>query len=133
MLSSKNIENCPNSRACVQRGLRISSGWRQPDKGMKRLCNVTSTIALGAAILLGAMPLGCRNSAPQYSTPQLKIMYNTEEEPAEKSAVAQVLQSQLAKAGIQVTLDPVTNSVFYDRVANGNFQAALGLWYLDYD
>jgi ABC-type transport system substrate-binding protein len=60
-------------------------------------------------------------------------MYNTEEEPAEKNAVAQVLQAQLSKAGIPVSLEPVANSVFYDRVGSGNFQAALALWYLDYD
>jgi len=60
-------------------------------------------------------------------------MYNTEEEPAEKSAVAQVLQAQLLKAGIPVALEPVANSVFYERVGSGNFEAALALWYLDYN
>ncbi len=59
-------------------------------------------------------------------------MYNTEEEPAEKSAVAQVIQAQLRKAGVPVKLDPVANSVFYDRVGSGAYQSALALWYVDY-
>jgi ABC-type transport system substrate-binding protein len=76
---------------------------------------------------------GCGARTPQAATPPLKILYNTEEEPAEKSAIAQVVQSQLSKAGIPVVLEPVANSVFYDRVGSGNFQCALALWYLDYD
>lgn len=75
----------------------------------------------------------CGNRTPQATSPTLTILYNTEEEPAEKSALAQVLQSQLGKAGIPVVLEPVANAVFYDRVGSGNFQAALALWYLDYD
>lgn len=90
-----------------------------------------------AFILIGLLVFaGCAKTAtdqPQNSTPNLKILYNTEEESAEKSAVAQVLQSQLTKAGIPVSLEPVTNSVFYERVGAGNFQCALALWYLDYD
>jgi ABC-type transport system substrate-binding protein len=90
-------------------------------------------IFLGATLTLAALLSGCGRHQPQASTPELKILYNTEEEPAEKSAVAQVLQAQLGKAGIPVVLDPVSNAVFYERVGAGNFQCALALWYLDYD
>jgi ABC-type transport system substrate-binding protein len=65
--------------------------------------------------------------------PQLTLLYNIEEESTEKSAIAQILQSQLGKAGIQVTLQPVANSVFYQHIGAGDYQAALGLWYLDYN
>lgn len=94
---------------------------------------VRRRIVLGAALAFVAILSGCGNRTPAASTPTLKILYNTEEEPAEKSAIAQVLQSQLTKAGIPVVLEPVANSVFYDRVGAGNFQCALALWYLDYD
>jgi len=100
---------------------------------MKRSNSIFSGIAYLGVIAIGVFLSACGHRASQNSTPPLKIMYNTEEEPAEKSAVAQVIQSQLAKAGIPVTLDPVTNAVFYDRIGSGNYQAALGLWYLDYD
>jgi len=85
------------------------------------------------AVVFIALLAGCGARAPQRSTPELNIMYNTEEEPAEKSAVAQVLQAQLSKTGIPATLEPVSNSVFYDRIGAGKFQCALALWYLDYD
>lgn len=65
--------------------------------------------------------------------PALTIMYNAEEQPAEKSVVAQIIQAQLASHGIITTLEPVTNTIFYDRLAKGEFQAALALWYLDYN
>jgi ABC-type transport system substrate-binding protein len=90
-------------------------------------------IVLAAALTCGAVLCGCSSRTQSASTPTLKILYNTEEEPAEKSAIAQVLQSQLSKAGIPVVLEPVANSVFYDRVGAGKFQCALALWYLDYD
>jgi hypothetical protein len=61
---------------------------------------VRRRIVLGAALAFVAILSGCGNRTPAASTPTLKILYNTEEEPAEKSAIAQVLQSQLTKAGI---------------------------------
>src|SRR5262249_15129154 len=45
----------------------------------------------------------------------------------------QVIQAQLKKAGIEVALDPVPSTIYNDRTAKGEFQAALSLWYLDYD
>ena len=77
---------------------------------------------------------GCsRKGHTEASTPPLTIIYNIEEESTEKSAVAQIVQAQLGKAGIPVTLQPVANSVFYQRIGTGDFQSALGLWYLDYN
>jgi len=92
-------------------------------------------LMLGAALAIG-FAVACGRPAPESAattTPELKILYNTEEESAEKSAAAQLLQAQLTKAGISATLDPVGNSVFYQRVGDGDFQVALALWYLDYD
>jgi ABC-type transport system substrate-binding protein len=60
-------------------------------------------------------------------------MYNAEEQPTEKNTVAQILQSQLKEHAIESRLEPVPNSIFYDRIAKGDFQAALALWYLDYN
>ena len=99
------------------------------EPSMKRSNSIFSGIAYVGVIAIGVFLSACGHRASQNSTPPLRIMYNTEEEPAEKSAVAQVIQSQLAKAGIPVTLEPVTNAVFYDRIGSGNYQAALGLWY----
>lgn len=95
--------------------------------------NLGPRIVLTAALSFAAIFSGCSKTTQPASTPTLKILYNTEEEPAEKSAIAQVLQSQLGQKGITVVLEPVANAVFYDRVGAGNFQCALGLWYLDYD
>lgn len=88
---------------------------------------------LGAAFAVAALFSACDRRAPEVATPELKILYNTEEESAEKSAVAQVIQSQLMKSGIRVVLEPVSNAIFYQRVGAGDFQCALALWYLDYD
>jgi len=88
------------------------------------------------ALMCGSIAFlsGChREKQTPASTPQLTILYNVEEEPTEKSAIAQILQAQLGKAGIPVTLQPVANSVFYQHIGSGGFQAALGLWYLDYN
>lgn len=95
----------------------------------QRAASVVAPIPLVVFALLAA----CGTKPPQPTSPELKILYNTEEEPAEKSAVAQVLQSQLSKAGIPVSLEPVSNTVFYDRIGAGKFECALALWYLDYD
>ena len=78
--------------------------------------------------------VGCsRNTQPTSTGPQLRLMYNTEEQATEKTVTAQVIQSQLKEKGIPVTLEPVTNAVFYDRIAKADYQAALALWYVDYD
>jgi ABC-type transport system substrate-binding protein len=99
------------------------------------LATTRRVLTLGTALVLG-LTVACSRPAPESAAttaPGLKILYNTEEESAEKSAAAQLLQAQLTKAGIPATLDPVGNSVFYKRVGDGDFQVALALWYLDYD
>lgn len=62
----------------------------------------------------------------------LSIMYNSEEQQAEKSVIAQLVQSQLKEKGIEVRLDPVPNTLYNDRITKGDFEAVLSLWYLDY-
>jgi len=97
----------------------------------KRLVSILAVVlATGFLTYL----LGCHRKTQVGSTkPQLTLLYNIEEESTEKSAIAQILQSQLGNAGIQVTLQPVANSVFYQHIGAGDFQSALGLWYLDYN
>lgn len=70
---------------------------------------------------------------PIEKNPNLSIMYNAEEQPAEKNVVAQLLQSQLAKQGIDVKLEPVPNTIYAERMAKGDYESTLSLWYLDYD
>lgn len=85
-------------------------------------------VMLAAATV--ALSTGCSREKPPAS---LSLMYNAEEQPAEKSVVAQVLQSQLRDKGIEIRLDPVPNTIYNDRVSKGDFEAALTLWYLDYN
>lgn len=87
------------------------------------------SLAAGLAVGLTA----CSKRTPEAQTPVLSIMYNAEEQPTEKSAVSQILQAQLRQHGIQVKLDPVSNSIYNDRLAKGEFQSTLNLWYLDYN
>lgn len=88
--------------------------------------------ALCAALLmiLAAIP-GCKRKSPEAGS--ITILYNAEEQPAEKSAVAQIVQSQLVAHGIDATLEPVSNSIYYDRIGKGDFDATLAIWYLDYN
>jgi len=86
---------------------------------------------VGVLVLLWST--SCAKSESPQKAPTLTLLYNVEEQPSEKNSVAQVLQSQLAAKGIQVKLDPTSNSVFYDRVGKGDFEAAFSLWYLDYE
>lgn len=65
--------------------------------------------------------------------PTLNILYNAEEQPAEKSVVAQLLQSQFGKQGIDIKLEPVPNTIYAERIAKGDYESTLALWYLDYD
>lgn len=64
--------------------------------------------------------------------PSLTLAYNTEEQPAEKSLISQAIQAQLRGAGIDVTLEPLPSSLFYDRVGERDFSSILTLWYIDY-
>lgn len=86
-------------------------------------------VAVVFAIAALALSVGCSREKPSTS---LSLMYNAEEQPAEKSIVAQVLQSQLHAKGIEIRLDPVPNTIYNDRVSKGDFEAVLSLWYLDY-
>jgi len=87
--------------------------------------------ACGAALLLCS--LSCSRPAPPVHGPVLSILYNAEEQPTEKSAVAQFLQSELRRKGILVRLDPVSNTLYNERLAKGDYEATLTLWYLDYN
>lgn len=94
----------------------------------------TRKLVLGITVIAVALACasGCGKKPTQDNQPVLTIFYNAEEQPAEKNSVAQILQAQLRSHGIQASLEPVTNSIFYDRLAKGQFQATLALWYLDY-
>lgn len=84
--------------------------------------------------LLHSSGLHAEEQQPATTTvhPVLRVMYNAEEQPAEKSLVAQVLQAQLRKQGIEVKLDPVPNTLYNERLAKGDYESTLSLWYLDY-
>ncbi len=86
--------------------------------------------ACGLALLLWS--LACGRPGPRAQGPALAVLYNAEEQPTEKSAVAQLLQSELRQEGIPVRLDPVSNTLYNERLAKGDFEATLNLWYLDY-
>ncbi len=81
-------------------------------------------------LVLGKSPPAFSTSG---ATPILTIFYNAEEQPGEKSLVAQVLQGQLKKAGIEVALDPVPSTIYNDRLGKGLFESTLSLWFLDYN
>src|SRR5574338_235057 len=66
-------------------------------------------------------------------TPELVIFYNAEEQPSEKSAVTQIIQAQLREKGIPVRLDPVSNTLYNERLSKGDFHCTLNLWLLDYN
>jgi peptide/nickel transport system ATP-binding protein len=67
------------------------------------------------------------------TAPELAILYNAEEQPSEKHAVMQIIQAQLRAKGIPVRLDPVSNTLYNERLAKGDFQCTLNLWYVDYN
>lgn len=87
------------------------------------------------ALTLRHAELNVEEQQPAVSppSPPLSIMYNAEEQPAEKSLVAQLLQAQLSKHGIEVKLDPVPNTLYNERLAKGDYESVLSLWYLDYN
>lgn len=94
---------------------------------------ISITIFVLAVAFLLAIS-GCTSGTkPVQEGSALQIYYNSEEQPSEKNAIAQVLQSQLSQKGIPVTLDPVSSTVFNDRLTKGEFGSTLALWYLDYD
>src|SRR3569832_460769 len=86
-------------------------------------------------LLLGALAsvFWRNNRADEQSSPKFALLYNAEEHPEEKQILAQILQAQLKSAGIAMTLDPVPSTVNNDRISKGQFQAAMTLWYLDYN
>jgi len=108
---------------------------------MKRLPTLLLGIFIGILIAIGVCYLLQKhneNVAPlkasnQTVIPKLTLFYNAEELPGEKSLVAQVVQSQLGRIGIETSLEPVPSTIYNDRLTNGQFESALTLWYLDYD
>src|SRR5580704_17089531 len=76
---------------------------------------------------------GCKHTSQENSTPVLTLFYNTEEQGTEKNVIAQILQAQMQQHGIAAHLDPVSNTIFNDRLAKQDFESTLSLWYLDYN
>lgn len=87
-------------------------------------------LVLPLLVLPGACSRG-RRQVP-VSAAELAILYNAEEQPSEKHAVMQIIQAQLRAKGIPVRLDPVSNTLYNERLAKGDFQCTLNLWYVDY-
>lgn len=90
--------------------------------------------ASGALVAAAAIPttiLLTRDPSPDGAA-TLRLSYNSEEQPDEKSLLAQILQSQLSRAGVATTLEPLTSASYNDRIGKHAFQATLTLWYLDY-
>lgn len=77
----------------------------------------------------------CSRSRKQVpiTAPELAILYNAEEQPSEKTAVMQIVQAQLRAKGIPVRLEPVSNTLYIERLTNGDFQCTFNLWYVDYN
>jgi ABC-type transport system substrate-binding protein len=88
---------------------------------------------IGVLLLLVAIA-SCSRGRRQVpiTAPELAILYNAEEQPSEKHAVMQIIQAQLRAKGIPVRLDPVSNTLYNERLAKGDFQCTLNLWYVDY-
>jgi ABC-type transport system substrate-binding protein len=89
-------------------------------------------VCLSCAALAG---VGCSRQPKEAgaTTPELVIYYNAEEQPSEKSAVSQIIQAQLRQKGIPVRLDPVSNTLYNERLSKGDYQCTLNLWLLDYN
>lgn len=92
--------------------------------------NKLYTFLLGILVLTFS---SCDNAGEVSSLPSLELIYNADENPTEKNLLAQWIQSELADTGIQVKLLPLPTTEFYERTNEGRFQAALNLWYLDYN
>jgi len=89
-----------------------------------------------ALVFASLVASGCSRSARKsvpITAPELTILYNAEEQPSEKHAVMQIIQAQLRGKGIPVRLDPVSNTLYNERLAKGDFQCTLNLWYVDYN
>src|SRR5690242_10836913 len=86
-------------------------------------------------LLLLAIAVGCSRTRKQVpiTAPELAILYNAEEQPSEKHAVMQIIQAQLRAKGIPVRLDPVSNTLYNERLAKGDYQCTLNLWFVDYN
>ena len=76
---------------------------------------------------------GCKHSSQKSEAPALTLFYNSEEQGTEKNVIAQILQAQLQQHGISARLDPVSNTIFNDRLGKQDYKATLSLWYLDYN
>jgi len=101
------------------------------------MTNLTTTrwrVCFFACLLLVLATAACsRQPKGSGDAPELVIFYNAEEQPSEKSAVTQIIQAQLRAKGIPVRLDPVSNTLYNERLSKGDFQCTLNLWLLDYN
>lgn len=89
-----------------------------------------------AAIAAIGLPLGyvvLKTEQTGAGSETLTLTYNAEENPDEKSLLAQLIQAQLKLDGIVVNLQPLSSVEYNDRIGKHEFQAALTLWYLDYN
>jgi len=101
---------------------------------MRRLTRISPAIIWLTLVLVPVITqVACSNRAKEPTGPTLEILYNAEEESTEKSSVAQLIQAQCREHGISVKLDPASSTIYNDRIARGDFQSALTLWYLDYN
>lgn len=89
---------------------------------------------IGVCLFLLVAMAACSRGRRQVpiTAPELAILYNAEEQPSEKHAVMQIVQAQLRAKGIPVRLDPVSNTLYNERLARGDFQCTFNLWYVDY-
>ena len=99
---------------------------------MNRLRKRTQHAALITLAMLLATSACKKADSTSPTAPELVIFYNAEEQPSEKSAVTQIIQAQLRQKGIPVRLDPVSNTLYNERLTKGDFQCTLNLWVLNY-
>jgi ABC-type transport system substrate-binding protein len=89
-------------------------------------------VAMSLALIFGNAACSRKGNSNTATSPELVIFYNAEEQPSEKSAVTQIIQAQLRQKGIPVRLEPVSNTLYNERLSKGDFQCTLNLWVLNY-
>lgn len=91
-----------------------------------------AVLTMSLVMLFGSVACSRKNDSGAATAPELVIFYNAEEQPSEKSAVSQIIQAQLRQKGIPVRLEPVSNTLYNERLTKGDFQCTLNLWALNY-
>ena len=100
---------------------------------MNRLkTNHLAVLTMSLVMLFGSAACSRKTEPSTATAPELVVLYNAEEQPSEKSTVSQIIQAQLRQKGIPVRLEPVSNTLYNERLSKGDFQCTLNLWALDY-